>query len=241
MDLNFKAFVKKFLPKSLFFCLVEKRNKYFKRYFIKSYSQEGEDILLLKIFGFKKNGFYVDVGAHHPKRFSNTYLFYRRGWRGINIDAMPGSMKAFNKIRKRDINIEKPISDVNQTLTFYSFKEPALNSLSETLSLKRIDNNEELLFKQELQTARIEEILDNFLPVNQKIDFLSIDVEGLDFNVLKSNNFKKYSPKVIIIEILENNIDILLENEITLFMKEMNYKIQSKPVNSVVFIKNNQE
>jgi hypothetical protein len=71
-----------------------------------SWSQEGEDLILARIFGDKPDGFYVDVGAHHPKRFSNTYYFYRRGWRGINIDAMPGSMLAFNRLRPSDINIE---------------------------------------------------------------------------------------------------------------------------------------
>ena len=64
-----------------------------------SWSQEGEDRILYRIFEQQPVGFYVDVGAHHPKRFSNTYFFYRRGWRGINIDAMPGSMKNFEKLK----------------------------------------------------------------------------------------------------------------------------------------------
>lgn len=160
--------------------------------------------------------------------------------RGINIDAMPGSMDLFNKKRKRDINIEKPISDKSQILTFYSFEEPAFNSFSEELSLKRINRNAKLLFKKELKTVTIEEILDIYLPLEQEIDFFSIDVEGLDFNVLKSNNFKKYSPRVVIIEILDNNINNLLENEITLFMISMNYSIISKLINSVIFIRNNE-
>ena len=64
-----------------------------------SYSQEGEDLVLRKIFKKQDKGFYVDVGAHHPKRFSNTFLLYKKGWNGINIDATPGSMKLFNKFR----------------------------------------------------------------------------------------------------------------------------------------------
>lgn len=71
-----------------------------------SYSQNGEDILLEAIFYKQQKGFYVDVGAHHPIKYSNTFLLYKRGWRGINIDAMPGSMKTFAKYRKGDINIE---------------------------------------------------------------------------------------------------------------------------------------
>src|SRR5580658_8816405 len=82
-----------------------------KRYFRHSFSQEGEDMILASFFEGKKNGFYVDVGAHHPKRFSNTHHFYIRGWRGINVDATPGSMKLFRRTRPDDINIEAAVSD----------------------------------------------------------------------------------------------------------------------------------
>ena len=75
-----------------------------------SYAQEGEDRILMRYFDGRKKGFYLDVGAHHPKLYSNTYLFYNQGWNGINIDAMPGSMEIFNKQRSRDINIEAAIS-----------------------------------------------------------------------------------------------------------------------------------
>jgi hypothetical protein len=74
-----------------------------------SYAQEGEDMVLRRIFEDQPLGFYVDVGAHHPVRFSTTYFFYRRGCRGINIDATPGSMDAFRRLRPRDINLEVAI------------------------------------------------------------------------------------------------------------------------------------
>ena len=73
--------------------LLEKIHRKLVRGIQYSFSQEGEDLVLARIFEGKKNGFYVDIGAHHPTRFSNTHYFYRRGWSGINIDAMPGSMK----------------------------------------------------------------------------------------------------------------------------------------------------
>ncbi|MFM6346540.1 MAG: hypothetical protein ACKPFK_15520, partial [Dolichospermum sp.] len=89
-----------------------------------SYSQEGEDLILARFFEKEKNGFYVDIGAHHPQRFSNTYYFYLKGWSGINIDAMPGSMKIFDDLRPLDINLEIPISDKSEILTYYEFDEP---------------------------------------------------------------------------------------------------------------------
>src|SRR5581483_8094739 len=85
------------------------------------YSQEGEDLLLARLFDGQKKGFYVDVGAHHPFRFSNTYLLYLNGWRGINIDAMPGSMAAFRKLRPRDINIECMVSQDPRPLRFFQY------------------------------------------------------------------------------------------------------------------------
>ena len=110
-----------------------------------SYSQEGEDLILHKIFPDKKNGFYVDIGAHHPFRFSNTYYFYRKGWRGVNIDAAPGSMKLFNKYRSRDINIEAAISNKIETLTYYKFNDPALNTFDKDLAQTRIGNKYKII------------------------------------------------------------------------------------------------
>ena len=113
-----KKIINKILPNSFKELIRSVKKKYIDGggYWLKSYSQEGEDIILARIFGKQQNGFYVDVGAHHPYRFSNTYFFYKRGWKGINIDAMPGSMKIFNKYRPRDKNIEAGISDTKKKI-----------------------------------------------------------------------------------------------------------------------------
>lgn len=217
--------------------LAEINGHYFDGYATKSYSQEGEDMILKELFGEQKNGFYVDVGAHHPKRFSNTYLFYKQGWIGVNIDAMPGSMKLFNKVRPKDINIEKPVSDKKQILTYYAFNEPALNGFSKELSVER-DKTEEYFieFTQDIETSTLEEILDNVLSKSQQIDFLSIDVEGLDFMVLKSNNFDKYKPKIILIEILGSTITDIENGEISEFLKTFNYSFYARSVRTAFFI-----
>lgn len=94
-------------------------------------------MVLRRFFEQKKKGFYVDIGAHHPKRFSNTYYFYRIGWSGINIDAMPGSMRLFEKWRPRDVNLEVGVSANESVLEYFVFNEPALNGFSRELSLSR--------------------------------------------------------------------------------------------------------
>lgn len=232
-----KKTLKSILPKIIIEKLIDIKNNYFDSYALKSYSQEGEDMVLRRLFEKQKTGFYVDVGAHHPKRFSNTYFFYKKGWNGINIDAMPNSMKLFNKIRPRDINIEKPVSDKKQVLTYYAFNEPALNGFSKELSLERDGKgNYFVKFTKDIETSTLEEILENNLPKNQAIDFLSIDVEGLDFMVLKSNNFEKYRPKVILIEILGSSLNDIEKNEITKYLQQFDYSIYAKAVNTVIFI-----
>jgi len=231
-----KQLVKNILPQKILDKLVFIRNNYFDGYSLKSYSQEGEDMILRRIFEKKQKGFYVDVGAHHPQRFSNTYFFYKKGWRGINIDAMPGSMKLFDKFRPRDINIEKAISNQKQMLTYYVFNEPALNGFSKEISNERNNkNNYKIIHKIEIETTTLEDILDKYLPKNQQIDFLSIDVEGLDFEVLQSNNFSKYRPKVILVEILGSNLSKLYDNKITQYLLHYGYQIYAKTVNTVIF------
>ena len=113
--------------------------KTFNVHFRLSYAQEGEDLLLARHFKDRIHipGFYVDIGAHHPKKLSNTYYFYKKGWRGINVDAKPGSMKAFDSARPGDINIETAVGCDPTPHTFYMFEDPALNTFDQTLADER--------------------------------------------------------------------------------------------------------
>ena len=208
-------------------------------YYNKSYSQEGEDMIINRLFINTNNGFYVDVGAHHPKRFSNTYFFYKKGWKGINIDAMTGSMRLFDKYRPRDINVEIPISDKREVLDFYVFNEPALNTFSKELYEKRILNSSYFLERVEKkQTYRLEEILKKYLKKSASIDFLSVDAEGYDFNVLKSNDFTKYRPKIILVEIIGGTIEKIFSSYISKLLTEKHYTFYAKTGNTVFFISN---
>lgn len=179
------------------------------KYLKMSYSQEGEDLILVNLFENKEKGFYIDVGAHHPFRFSNTYFFYKKGWRGINIDAMPGSMKLFDKYRRRDINVECGVSDKKEILKYYEFNEPALNGFSKQLSESRENSNGyKIVGCQNICLFPLNTILEKYLPKNQKIDFLTIDIEGFEKDVFRKFDFKKYSPEIVIVEILDGLKDI---------------------------------
>jgi len=204
---------------------------------MRSWSQEGEDQILRRIFEQQATGFYVDVGAHHPMRFSNTYLFYRRGWSGINIDAMPGSMQAFNKKRPKDINIESGVGLESGEKEYYIFNEPALNGFSKQISAQRneAESSFEIIDVKKIYVETLEKILNSNLKSGQIIDFFSIDVEGLDFEVLQSNNWTKYRPRYVLVEILGSRLCELEQSEIARFMFENGYVIYAKCLNTVFF------
>ena len=199
------------------------------------YSQNGEDLILNRFLNNKKEGFFVDVGAHHPIRFSNTFLFYKKGWSGINIDAMPGSMTKFNKIRPKDINIESGVGLKNDQLTFYQFNESALNTFSKKEALSKNKNGYEIIKSNLVQVESLENLLDKYLPKNTKIDFLNIDVEGKDEEVLISNNWEKYNPSYILVEILRENYIGDKNSSIKKFLKSRNYIPINKIFDTYIF------
>lgn len=203
----------------------------------KSYSQEGEDMILRRFFENQETGFYVDVGAHHPLRFSNTYYFYKKGWRGINIDAMPGSMYLFRKYRDRDINLEVPVGEEGKLSTYYVFNEPALNGFDERLSLQRNSDfsKYEIMKKLPLTTRSLAAVLEEYLPADQGIDFLSVDVEGLDLEVLQSNDWVKFRPEIVLVESLGNLFGVLGESEIDRYLNNQGYSICAKAMNTLIY------
>lgn len=205
----------------------------------KSYSQEGEDVLLTNYLNSKKSGFYVDVGAYHPFRFSNTYMFYKKGWRGINIDATPGSMALFNKDRPRDINLEVAISNRKQKIDYFVFDEPALNSFSGRLSKQR-DRQTKYKIKKTvtLKTKKLSEVLDKYVPQNTNIDFMSVDVEGYEYQVLTSNNWERYHPKYLLVEVLETELEGIQRNMVHKYLKKQNYSIIGFTGRTVVYKSN---
>lgn len=193
-------------------------------------------MVLMRIFQSKPNGFYVDIGAHHPKRFSNTYMFYRMGWTGINVDAMPGSMRNFERLRPRDVNLEKGVAKVPGSLDYYVFNETALNGFSADLSRERDESDNNYYVKDviKIDVCTLEQILDKHLPCNE-IDFMSVDVEGLDLDVLQSNIWTKYRPYYVLAELLRSSLHELEQDPVVKFMREQGYVVFAKQVNTVIF------
>ena len=193
----------------------------------KSYSMLGEDIFVKKFFKNKKKGFYVDIGCYHPIDGNNTYLLYKKGWQGINIDLNKTSIDLFNRARKNDNNLNVAISNKSKKIKFYYRKK--INMLN-TINKKFAKNSFRKGFKTgSIQSQTLNSILSKSKFKNKKIDFLNIDIEGNEINALESFNLKKYSPKLICIEIHNNTSgrntkDYFKNDPIYKFLCKKNYK-----------------
>ena len=172
------------------------KNKYFIKK--KSYAMDGEDLAIQEHIKITEKGFYVDIGAHHPIQRNNTNLLFINGWEGINIDANQFSIDLFNYLRPQDLNILTAISDKEGEVTFYYQKE---FSQLNTTDKKVADQHFHGVFKErQVKSQSIQNILDNSKYKNKKIDFLNIDIEGMDLKIIKQILPHKFKPKLISIE-----------------------------------------
>jgi FkbM family methyltransferase len=210
-------------------------------YRIESYSQCGEDLALRWLFGNVANGFYVDVGAYHPKKFSNTYYFYKRGWTGINIDPTPGVIELFRKARRRDINLPYAVANSARDLRLYiNEREPGVNTLSPEFATMQGERwGRRFTSEIVIRTHTLAEVLHAHKPDDRPIQFLSVDVEGLDLEVLESNDWEKYIPNVILCEDLTlRNVECSSDSAIWTFLLTKGYALLGKCVHTLVFAHN---
>ncbi|EKU99904.1 hypothetical protein Lepto7375DRAFT_1990 [Leptolyngbya sp. PCC 7375] len=189
------------------------------------YSQFGEDLFLRDYFKDKLNGFYVDIGAYHPRQFSNTYFLYRyRGWAGINIEANLNCVTLFNQVRKRDVNIHAVVSDHETSVQYHAWginSENSMNAAQINALTKRFGKAPEIL---ELVAQPLSKLLNDHCPDHKTIDFLNIDVEGNDLAVLKSNNWNLYKPQIIAVEQFGNTIEQISKTDLYQYLIDKGYQ-----------------
>ena len=207
----------------------------------RSYSQFGEDSFLYsyykgkawtpnrKTIGFGvdiEKGFYVDVGCYSPMDCSNTYLFYRQGWRGINIDPTPGVKEMFDAVRPRDINLQLAVSESATKIDLFSWGNPnVFNTVSPVVAETRCHELGRDPTVIQVQAKPLKSILNTFLPAGQAISFLNIDVEGYDLVVLTTNDWEKYRPEIVIVEDYQADMESILDSDIYRFLGEVEYQM----------------
>ena len=167
-----------------------------------SWSQGGEDIALIHALNGQETGRYIDVGAHHPSRFSVTRHLYQMGWSGVNADANQDLINIFSNQRKRDVNLCVAVG-LAPSYSFTIFEEPALSTLDSNWRDIFVSENNKIAREVEVQGRKLRSILDEYQPI-KPIDLLSIDAEGSDLQVLQSLEFetleKSRFPKWLLLE-----------------------------------------
>jgi FkbM family methyltransferase len=202
----------------------------------RSWAQEGEDLALARLLEPRGSGFYVDVGAHDPLRFSNTALFYGDGWCGLNIEPDPEGARRLRSYRRRDVTVNIGVGAAKSEMTFFRFGESALNTFSAPLAKRRIEVGSSKLLEQiSVPVDRLENILARELGAGQRIDFMTVDAEGLDLDVLMSNDWSRFRPDFVLAEALELDLVSLAEDPLCSYMQTNNYKPVAKIANSVIF------
>ena len=180
---------------------------------------EEEDLIILDNLKNINHGFYVDAGCYHPLHLNNTYLLHKRGWKGINIDVSEYSIDLFNYLRPNDHNVNAEVTNFNGNIKFYYQKKISqLTSIKKEVATKRMQGK---INEKKIKALKLDAILENSKFKNKRIDFLNIDVEGGDFEALSSLNFNIYTPRLICIEIDEENF---LNSNVYNFLTKLNYE-----------------
>ena len=171
----------------------------------KSYfSFSGVDLIIENIFRNQKKGFYVDVGCQHPIKNNNTYLLFKKGWFGLNIDLDKDNIDLFNAARPNDENVNIAISNkIGETDLYFYHKKSPINTISKTTSNFQKANVSEV---KRIKTETLTNILSKSITKNQKINLLSVDVEGHELQVFEGLDFNTFGPDVIIVEYLDLNV-----------------------------------
>ena len=204
------------------------KHKYFKKR--KTYAMDGEDLVIADYFKNKQKGFYVDVGCYHPIHRNNTFLLYKKGWSGINIDIHSFSIELFKYLRPNDLNYNFAVSEKKEIINMYFQKE--LSQLS-TIDFDQAKKTFQGPIKEKkIQSYSLDEVFKFSNLENKKIDLLDIDVEGADFKVLKGLSFEKTNPELICVEIHDKN---LRESETYKFLINLNYELIWSGVFSHIF------
>ena len=201
------------------------------------YSQFGEDKILFEILKKEYNdGIYINVGCFHPKKYSNTYLLFKRGWQGINIDLEQDKIDVFNFARPLDHNIVAAVSNTSELVKVYKSNHYGVGT---TTNFNSITKKDEIIEIFDLETKNLNEIIEKSPFKNDQIDLLNIDTEGNDFSVLTSLDMNKYKPNIIIIESHLKTINEIITSDVYKYLLKKGYNLRSWNFFSLIFIQNN--
>lgn len=202
----------------------------------KSYSQFGEDMVVKSLLRTVKNGFYVDVGCADPVLYSVTHYFYKKGWRGINIDPNPAFAGRYRALRPRDKFVNMGVGESQKEMTYHAFNDETYNSFDASEAERYIKERKDvrLLSKTPIVVRPLADILKEHDV--KHIDFLNVDAQGLDLEVLNSHDWS-ILPTVIAVEDESFNPDTPHESPIYQLLSAKGYILKGLCQLTLIFKK----
>ncbi len=206
-----------------------------------SYSQCGEDIIVdyvLTTFGILAP-VYIDIGAHHPVENNNTYHFYLKGSMGILIEPNPDLYAGIKAVRPRDISLNVGIGSNEITMEYFQMSSNTLNTFSKENAVKYLSQGEQIVSTQLIPVFKINSILDKFFINGSKPNFISIDTEGLELDILRLFDFEKYRPEVFCIETINYSKKFEEQSkniEVIEYMNDKGYFLYSDTFINSIFV-----
>ncbi|MBB4123302.1 FkbM family methyltransferase [Martelella radicis] len=169
-----------------------------------SYAQNFEDVMLARLFPQNHRGVYLDIGAADPVYLSVTKHFYDKGWRGVNVEPLPRCQRRLSALRPEDINVQAVVGNANGSCRFYEIADYPENSTALESLARHLEEQGHTIKTHDVPFMRLDEICERFLD-GQDIDFMKIDVEGGETELLMSGDWNRYRPRAIVMEAVEVN------------------------------------
>ena len=189
-----------------------------------SYSQFGEDLVILSHFSDFDNyiGRFIDVGAFHPFKYSNTTLLSKLGWRGINIDCDQAKMRQFDKLRPGDENVCAAVAETAREMIWIEYPSGVTNRLADSAEndlLSLCGETPSMITPVKAMT--LTDIIEQSAFRGQHFHYLNIDCEGQDLSVLKGLDLSRYQPDLITAEAFTK----AAREELTDFLQPLGYEL----------------
>ena len=200
-----------------------------------SYSQFGEDITAANLLRNVEAGFYVDVGAHHPLRHSNTAMFHMQGWQGVNVEPMQQGFRDFLQYRPHAINVRAAIHNKADSVTLYKFRGGLSNTIMEERA-KDLRKSKEVVGEEAVPALSLNDVFDRHVPHGVRVNYLSVDIEGYDTEAIVAFDLGRHRPDVICTEIHRPDMLALGEDAAVRFMAEHGYQLYAINVYSFTFV-----
>ena len=209
-----------------------------------SFSLDGEDSILNKyLLGFEK-GNYIDIGSHKPVSFSNTFLLYLKGWKGICLDPLPSLKRKYKIFRPNDLFINSGILNKmdNNKLNYYFYKNHPDCSTFDNNRVEKLKREFNRLPTSVLEISTISpkeliKVSNNFFKGFNEIHLLNIDTEGFEYLICKEFFLEKKFPWIICVEELGYNVENIVLSKVFKLMKENGYILGSRTFLSSIYLK----